>query len=51
VSGENDPSGEQRWFFANLVEVKLTQQESGETMSIVDISAPPGDIEAAGLSE
>ena len=44
MSGENDPSGEQRWFFANLVEVKLTQQESGETMSIVNITAPPGDM-------
>jgi quercetin dioxygenase-like cupin family protein len=33
-----------RWFFANLAEVKLTRQESGETMSIVEISAPPGDM-------
>ena len=37
-------SGGQRWFFANLVEVKLTREESGGTMSIVDISAPPGDM-------
>ena len=37
-------SAGQRWFFANLAEVKLTRQESGETMSIVDISAPPGDM-------
>jgi quercetin dioxygenase-like cupin family protein len=35
---------EPRWFFANLVEVKLTQEASGGQMSIVDISCPPGDM-------
>src|SRR5205807_6064890 len=30
------------WFFANLVEVKLSQQASGN-MSIVEITGPPGD--------
>ena len=33
-----------RWFFSNLAEVKLTRQASGDTMSIVEISAPPGDM-------
>lgn len=42
MSGGRD--GGKLWFFANLAEVKLTQQASGETMSIVDISAPPGDM-------
>ena len=40
----NEPNEGKLWFFANLVEVKLTRQESGETMSIVDISAPPEDM-------
>jgi quercetin dioxygenase-like cupin family protein len=33
-----------RWFFANLVEVKLTQSEAGGQMSIVELSGPPGDM-------
>ena len=33
-----------RWFFANLVEVKLTQGEDGGQMSIVELSGPPGDM-------
>jgi quercetin dioxygenase-like cupin family protein len=33
-----------RWFFSNLAEVKLTRQASGDTMSIVEIAAPPGDM-------
>ena len=33
-----------RWFFANLAEVKLTRQAAGDKMSIVEISAPPGDM-------
>jgi quercetin dioxygenase-like cupin family protein len=31
-----------RWFFANLIEVKLTQDAAG--MSIVELSGPPGDM-------
>lgn len=33
----------QRWFFANLVDVKLTQ-ELGAGMSIVELVGPPGDM-------
>jgi quercetin dioxygenase-like cupin family protein len=33
-----------RWFFANLVEVKLTQDAAGGDMSIVELSGPPGDM-------
>lgn len=44
MSGGSEPSGGPRWFFANLVEVKLAREASGDTMSIVDISAPPGDM-------
>jgi mannose-6-phosphate isomerase-like protein (cupin superfamily) len=32
------------WFFANLAEVKLTQQASGDRMSIVELWGPPGDM-------
>jgi mannose-6-phosphate isomerase-like protein (cupin superfamily) len=39
-----DPDTGPRWFFANLVEVKLTQDASGNTISVVDITAPPGDM-------
>lgn len=44
MSGGSDPSSGPRWFFANLAEVKLTQEASGGTMSVVEISAPPGDM-------
>jgi quercetin dioxygenase-like cupin family protein len=33
-----------RWFFANLVEVKLTRQAGGGAMSIVELTGPPGDM-------
>jgi quercetin dioxygenase-like cupin family protein len=32
------------WFFSNLAEVRLTQQASGGTMSVVELTAPPGDM-------
>jgi mannose-6-phosphate isomerase-like protein (cupin superfamily) len=44
VTGGDSSSAGPRWFFANLAEVKLAHQDAGETMSIVDISAPPGDM-------
>lgn len=33
-----------RWFFANLVEVKLSQDATGGHMSIVGFAGPPGDM-------
>lgn len=33
-----------RWFFANLVEVKLSQEEAGGGISIVELTGPPGDM-------
>ena len=39
-----DPGTGPRWFFANLAEVKLTRQASGDRTSIVEISSPPGDM-------
>jgi quercetin dioxygenase-like cupin family protein len=33
-----------RWFFANLVEVKLTREAGGGAMSIVELIGPPGDM-------
>lgn len=33
-----------RWFFANLVEVKLTRDAGGGQMSIVELSGPPRDM-------
>jgi hypothetical protein len=33
-----------RWFFANLVEVKLSQDASGGQMSVVELVGPPGDM-------
>jgi quercetin dioxygenase-like cupin family protein len=44
VSALIDPSTRPRWFFANLVEVKLTQEATGGQMSIVELSGPPGDM-------
>src|SRR5579859_6197287 len=32
------------WFFANLVEVRLTQAAAGGGMSIVELRGPPGDM-------
>src|SRR5438270_7924504 len=42
--GESDPNAAPRWFFANLVEVKLTQEAAGGGMSIVELHGPPGDM-------
>jgi quercetin dioxygenase-like cupin family protein len=39
-----DPNSGPRWFFANLAEVKVSGEDSGGQMSIVDISSPPGDM-------
>lgn len=39
-----DPDAGPRWFFANLVEVKLTREAAGGAMSIVELSGPPGDM-------
>ncbi len=44
MSEMTDPASGPRWFFANLAEVKLTRQASGDQMSIVEISSPPGDM-------
>jgi quercetin dioxygenase-like cupin family protein len=33
-----------RWFFANLVEVKLSPDAAGGQMSIVEFVGPPGDM-------
>jgi quercetin dioxygenase-like cupin family protein len=38
-----DTSGP-RWFFANLVQVKLAQATAGGAMSIVELVGPPGDM-------
>jgi quercetin dioxygenase-like cupin family protein len=42
--GVSNHERDQRWFFANLVEVKLSQEAAGGGMSIVEIAAPPGDM-------
>ena len=44
VSELTDSGAGPRWFFASLAEVKLTRQASGDQMSIVEITAPPGDM-------
>ena len=44
VSATTDPGAEPRWFFGNLAQVKLSRQASGDQMSIVEITAPPGDM-------
>jgi hypothetical protein len=44
LSEATDSGAGPRWFFANLAEVKLTPQASGDQMSIVEISSPPGDM-------
>jgi quercetin dioxygenase-like cupin family protein len=33
-----------RWFFANLVELKLSQDATGGQMSVVGFAGPPGDM-------
>jgi quercetin dioxygenase-like cupin family protein len=42
--GISEQEAGQRWFFANLVEVKLTREAGGGELSIVEISGPPGDM-------
>jgi quercetin dioxygenase-like cupin family protein len=37
-------NGGPRWFFANLVEIRLTREAAGGAMSIVELSGPPGDM-------
>ncbi len=37
--GEAEP----RWFFANLVRVRLSQEVTGQ-MSVVEFAGPPGDM-------
>ena len=39
-----DPGAGPRWFFANVAEVKLTGQASGNQLAIVEITSPPGDM-------
>lgn len=39
-----DVSAGLRWFFDNLVDVKLSQDSSGGNMSIVEFAGPPGDM-------
>lgn len=39
-----DSNSGPRWFFANLAEVKLTKEASGGVMSVVEVTAPPGDM-------
>lgn len=34
--------GEARWWFAALAEIKLTAEQTGGTLSIVEITEPPG---------
>jgi quercetin dioxygenase-like cupin family protein len=36
--------GEHRWFFANLVGIKLTRDAGDGGMSIVELIGPPGDM-------
>jgi quercetin dioxygenase-like cupin family protein len=33
-----------RWFFANLVEVKLAQRTAGGNMSVIELVGPAGDM-------
>ena len=39
-----DDAADLRWFFANLAEVKLTQEAAGGQMSIVELSGPAEDM-------
>ena len=39
-----DQNAGPRWFFANLVEVKLTQGAGGGKLSVVELSGPSGDM-------
>ena len=39
VTNEAEP----RWFFANLVRIRLSQQVAGQ-MSVVEFAGPPGDM-------
>jgi quercetin dioxygenase-like cupin family protein len=40
----SDQGADPRWFFANLVQVRLTQEAAGGQMSIVELSGPSGDM-------
>jgi quercetin dioxygenase-like cupin family protein len=40
----SDSNSGLRWFFTNLVEVKLTHEAAGGVMSIVELSGPPADM-------
>jgi quercetin dioxygenase-like cupin family protein len=42
--GTSDFGSTQRWFFANLAEVKLSSKAAGGAMSIVELAGPPGDM-------
>ncbi|HLX31964.1 MAG TPA: cupin domain-containing protein [Gaiellaceae bacterium] len=33
-----------RWFFANLVEVKLSRAATDGTISVIELTGPPGDM-------
>ena len=39
----SEPTGP-RWFFANLVQVKLSQAASGGVMSMIELVGPSGDM-------
>jgi hypothetical protein len=39
-----DTDTTERWFFANLAEVKLAQHETSGAMAIVELVGPPGDM-------
>ena len=40
--------GEARWWFANLAEIKVTAEQTGGLLSIIEITEPPN---AAGGPE
>jgi quercetin dioxygenase-like cupin family protein len=44
MSRMTDTASGPRWFFANLVEVKLSQGTSGGQMSVVELVGPTGDM-------
>lgn len=44
MSETTDANGTFRWFFANLVQVRLSQDAAGGRMSIVEFAGPPGDM-------
>ena len=44
MTGGTDSIGAQLWFFANLAEIKLTQEAGNAAMSVVEFLTPPGDM-------